>query len=313
MRAFRHLCLSILLLCLPLAAVGQNALYLRYIDTYKDMAVEQMLLHGIPASITLAQGLLESGAGTSRLALKANNHFGIKCGGRWDGPYILCDDDAPNEKFRKYRSPRHSYEDHSLFLCSNKRYAFLFNLKRTDYKGWANGLKKAGYATNPRYASSLISIIERYELDKYDRIKKLPGKKNKKTRSSATRSEQQTAAIAALALRVRMCNDNYYVIARAGETYTSIAKETGVKEKRLRKYNEVGTFQELQEGDIVYLEKKREKAHSSLKGKRHTVMAGESIHSISQRYGMSMYTLYKINKLPADHCLRAGEQLLIRK
>jgi len=272
-----------------------------------------MLLHGIPASITLAQGLLESGAGSSRLALQANNHFGIKCGGGWTGPYILCHDDAPDEKFRVYKSPRHSYEDHSRFLCSNRRYAFLFTLKRTDYKGWAIGLKKAGYATNPHYANSLIAIIERYELDKFDRVKKLSGSNSTHSQSSvATRTERQMAAIAALALRVRKCNDNYYVIARAGDTYASVAKETGVKEKRLRKYNEVGSYQELQEGDIVYLEKKHARAHSSLKGKWHTVVPGESMHSISQRYGMSMHTLYKINKLPADHYLRVGERLLIR-
>lgn len=302
------------MLFLPLVAVGQNSLYKRYIETYKDIAVEQMLLHGIPASITLAQGLLESGAGNSTLALKANNHFGIKCGGGWTGPYILRDDDAPNEKFRVYQSPRHSYEDHSRFLCSNRRYAFLFSLKRTDYKGWAHGLKKAGYATNPRYAYSLIDIIERYELHKFDHAKKLPSGNSRKSRASVESQNAQQAAIAAgLALRVRKCNGNYYVIARAGDTYASVARETGVKERRLRKYNEVGSSQELQAGDIVYMEKKRSKADSSLKGYYHTVAAGESMHSISQRYGMTMYTLYKINDLPADHCLQVGERLLIRK
>lgn len=272
------------------------------------------MLHGIPASITLAQGLLESGAGSSTLAVKANNHFGIKCGGGWTGPYMLRDDDAPNEKFRVYRSPRHSYEDHSSFLCSNRRYASLFSLKRTDYKGWAQGLKKAGYATNPRYADNLVAIIERYELNKLDHVKKLPGRNSAQSQTSvSTQTSRQRDAAAALALRVRKCNGDYYIVARDGDTFASVARETGVKEKRLRKYNEVGSYQELRGGDIVYLEKKRDKADISLKGKRHTVLAGESMHSISQRYGMSMRTLYKINQLPADHRIRAGEQLLIRK
>lgn len=139
-----------------------------YIERFKAIAVEEMLKNGIPASITLAQGLLESGNGNGMLAIKANNHFGIKCNSTWTGPTILKDDDAPNECFRVYESPEQSYRDHSEFL-KRERYAFLFELDRNDYKGWANGLKKAGYATNPKYADLLITIIERYGLDQYDR------------------------------------------------------------------------------------------------------------------------------------------------
>ena len=134
------------------------------------MAIDQMLRYKIPASITLAQGLLESGAGTSTLARKANNHFGIKCGRAWKGPYVLQDDDERNEKFRKYRSVEESYEDHSRFL-QQARYSSLFDLSPKDYKGWARGLKRCGYATNPRYASLLIDLIERYDLDQYDKYK----------------------------------------------------------------------------------------------------------------------------------------------
>ncbi len=139
-----------------------------YIDRYKDIAVEEMKKNGIPASITLAQGLLESGNGNGTLAREANNHFGIKCNVDWMGPTIRKDDDAPQECFRVYDNPEESYRDHSEFL-KRKRYARLFELDRNDYKGWAYGLKQAGYATNPRYAELLIGIIERYGLDEYDK------------------------------------------------------------------------------------------------------------------------------------------------
>lgn len=149
-------------------AQRRNARYNEYIKQYAPLAVEQMQRHKIPASITLAQGLLESGAGYSELARKSNNHFGIKCGGNWRGRTVRHDDDARNECFRAYRNPKDSYEDHSDFLKRGARYAFLFKLKITDYKGWARGLKKAGYATDPSYANRLITIIEDYELYKYD-------------------------------------------------------------------------------------------------------------------------------------------------
>ena len=150
-------------------AQRRNSRYVEYINKYSDLAVEQMKLHKIPASITLAQGLLESGAGYSQLARKSNNHFGIKCGGSWRGRSVRHDDDARNECFRAYSNPRDSYEDHSEFLRRGARYAFLFKLDITDYKGWARGLKKAGYATDPSYANRLITIIEDYDLYKYDR------------------------------------------------------------------------------------------------------------------------------------------------
>lgn len=165
---------SILLaLCLlsgmTLGAQTRNRAYEEYIEKYREVAIEEMKRYHIPASITLAQGLLESGAGRSELARKSNNHFGIKCGSTWEGRTVRHNDDAPRECFRAYRHARESYRDHSKFLSTGARYAFLFRLKITDYKGWARGLKKAGYATDPRYAQRLIDIIELYDLDKYDR------------------------------------------------------------------------------------------------------------------------------------------------
>ena len=152
---------------MPVSAQRRNTLYNKYIKEYAPLAIEQMDKYKIPASITLAQGLLESGAGRSVLARKSNNHFGIKCHG-WPGGKVYHDDDEKGECFRAYRKVEDSYEDHSQFLKNGPRYAFLFKLKITDYKGWAKGLKKAGYATDRSYANRLITIIEDYELYKYD-------------------------------------------------------------------------------------------------------------------------------------------------
>ena len=143
-----------------------------YVATFSPVALEEMKAYDIPASITLAQGILESGMGDSRLAVAANNHFGIKCHSEWGGKRIYHDDDEKGECFRVYKDPRASYRDHSLFLTTRSRYDFLFDLKSDDYKGWAKGLKKAGYATDPKYPDKLISLIERYRLDRFDGVKR---------------------------------------------------------------------------------------------------------------------------------------------
>ncbi len=161
--------LALMFMLIPLSVFAQSKMSPEeYIYMYKDLAISEMQISGIPASITLAQGMFESGYGGSRLAVKANNHFGIKCGGDWRGATISHDDDAKGECFRKYRTVEESYSDHSKFLTGRDRYASLFDLKITDYKGWAKGLKSAGYATNPNYANMLIDIIERYNLQKFD-------------------------------------------------------------------------------------------------------------------------------------------------
>jgi len=190
-----------------LQAQGVSQQYLNYIERYKGMAIDQMLRYKIPASITLAQGLLESGAGTSTLARKANNHFGIKCGRAWKGPYVLQDDDERNEKFRKYRSVEESYEDHSRFL-QQARYSSLFDLSPKDYKGWARGLKRCGYATNPRYASLLIDLIERYDLDQYDKYK------SSKLHFDYSSIDRQLNSESLPSHLVYRNNENYYIIAR---------------------------------------------------------------------------------------------------
>ena len=303
--------LIILGLCMPFFLFAQqNGLYRSYIAKYKDVAIEQMNKHKIPASITLAQGLLESGAGQSKLAKEANNHFGIKCGSNWTGKYMRHNDDRRGEKFRAYDSPLESYEDHSLFLTTRAHYAPLFSLKITDYKGWAHGLKKAGYATNPKYASLLIKIIEEYDLQQYDKVGKCYSENV--TQIPATKVVSPASYAEESDLAVRMRNKNYYVIARTGDTFKLIAQRTGVSERKLRKYNEVDKRYVLSAGDIVYLEKKQSKAEKKWKGKYHILLPGQSVYTVAQIYGVKLKTIYKLNNLPENYSAEAGDKLRIR-
>lgn len=273
---------------------SRNKQYEDYIKKYRDIAVEEMKRYHIPASITLAQGLLESGAGYGTLARKSNNHFGIKCGSDWRGKTVKHDDDARNECFRVYKDPKDSYRDHSKFLAGKQRYAFLFDLKITDYKGWARGLKKAGYATNPRYAHQLIDIIERYDLDKYDKKGGL-----KWMKENPNPHEPYIA------------NGLLYIIARQGDTWKNLSKEFDISKRKLRKYNDLYKGYELQEGDILYLEKKNRKAPKGMYV--HVLRNGESMYSISQKYGIRLKRLYKMNKMDfGDAAPKVGTILRIR-
>lgn len=200
-----------------------NESILEYLKEYNDIAIAEMLRYKIPASITLAQGILESNRGKGRLAVKANNHFGIKCHKSWKGERIYHDDDARQECFRKYDHPLSSFEDHSLFLYGRKRYAALFDLKLTNYKGWARGLKKAGYATDPKYPKKLISLIERYELYRFDEFnKKYPGGVTKISKKKPSKRTKQ-------------------VIVKKGDTFYSIAKRHGMTVQRLKWLNGIKT------------------------------------------------------------------------
>lgn len=273
---------------------SRNKQYEDYIKKYRDIAVEEMKRYHIPASITLAQGLLESGAGNGTLARKSNNHFGIKCGSDWRGKTVKHDDDARNECFRVYKDPKDSYRDHSKFLAGKQRYAFLFDLKITDYKGWARGLKKAGYATNPRYAQQLIDIIERYDLDKYDKKGGL-----KWMKENPNPHEPYIA------------NGLLYIIARQGDTWKNLSKEFDISKRKLRKYNDLYKGYELRQGDILYLEKKNRKAPKGMYV--HVLRSGESMYSISQKYGIRLKRLYKMNKMDfGDDAPKVGTILRIR-
>lgn len=297
---FHAFCWTLLMacLCLPVMAQKRNSRYVSYINQYKDMAIEQMERYRIPASITLAQGLLESGAGTSQLARKSNNHFGIKCGSNWRGRTVRHNDDRRNECFRAYKNVEDSYTDHSKFLTTGARYAHLFRLNITDYKGWAKGLKKSGYATDPSYANRLITIIEDYELYKYD-TKKNRHDKSKKKKGGPVYKHQ-----------VYLANGIAYVITRKGDTFKSLAKEMGIREKNLIKYNDLHKGYVLQPGDIIYLKNKNKKATKEYEV--YTVKDGDSMHSISQMFGIQLKELYKMNRLKEDYVPEVGNRLRLR-
>ena len=296
-RYFLTLCIAAL--SVMTASAQYYGAYDRYIDRYWGMAVEQMQKYHVPASITLAQGLIETRAGQSKLATQANTHFGIKCSHGWTGPYILADDDKPNEKFRSYKSARESFEDHSRFLLDNPRYRFLFDLNPTDYRGWAYGLKRAGYATNPAYADMLINVIENYNLARFD------GASRDINPHRLERLEQKSEHT------VYFNNNNYYIIARDGDTYKSIKKETGVSKRKILKYNELPAQHELAAGDILYLERKQKHASREYKDKLIVVKSGDSYYSIAQRFGIRLKDLYKMNCLPPDAEIQEGQMLFV--
>lgn len=295
--------------------VKWNQRYQDYINKYRDVAIYEMLNHDIPASITMAQGLLESGAGTSDLTVKGNNHFGIKCHD-WTGPTMHHDDDARGECFRVYDSPLDSYEDHSKFL-KRTRYQKLFRLRRTDYVGWARGLKECGYATNPKYAQLLIDIIRCYKLDELDRAKSYNAEninrlsKGRYYAGINNGGIQPGAIVKQYAHEVKMNNKNYYVVARRGDTFKSIAKEFDVSYRKIAKYNERHKNDALYEGEIVYLEKKRTKADKQYKGMVHVVKQGESMYTIAQKYGVRLKSLYKKNHFTADQEIYVNDRIRI--
>lgn len=296
--------LAILFISVAAQAQRRNARYNEYIKQYAPLAIEQMQEHKIPASITLSQGLLESGAGYSELARKSNNHFGIKCGSGWRGRTVRHDDDARQECFRAYSHPKASYEDHSLFLKRGARYAFLFDLKITDYKGWARGLKKAGYATDPSYANRLITIIEDYELYQYD------SRGMSKREARNWEKELKKKPWLAKPHQVFIANNIAYIVARDGDTFQVLGKEFDMSWRKLVKYNDLHKDYTLEAGDIIYLKGKKKKA-----SKPHTVYIvrdGDSMHTISQKYGVRLKNLYKMNRKDAEYVPEVGDRLRLR-
>lgn len=279
-----------------------------YILKYKEEAIREMLANGIPASITLAQALLESDNGNSPLAVYANNHFGIKCKS-WEGATFYQDDDTKNECFRKYYTVYESYQDHSSFLKNRQRYSFLFDLNHLDYKGWALGLKQAGYATNPHYPELLIKIIEDNKLYEYDTVTMMP------PLSEANKGEKKKPVeggrpfhVAVLAVSVHE-NNIKYVIARKGDSYFKIASELGLRLWQIYKYNDLQKGSIPQAGDIIYIQPKR----NSAKDDTYTVKEGDTMHSISQLYGIKLKKLYKKNNMPPGSEPQAGQKLNLRR
>ena len=299
----KMLCIAVIVLLFFSNIVnGQQKRFTRheYIAIYKDIAIREMKRTGIPASITLAQGILESGDGNSTLARKANNHFGIKCHGDWKGKKVYHDDDAKNECFRKYRNADESFVDHSEFLVHRSRYRFLFDLKPDDYKGWARGLKKAGYATSPTYARRLIEIIEENKLHVYDNPKRLVENpwESKNIHTTASREIFENNRIK-------------FVVAKSGDTYKTLADELDKFPGELARYNEKSITDPVKEGERVYIQPKRNKAEH---GKDfHIVSKGETMYSISQRYGIKLHKLYKKNDMVEGAKPNDGQQLWLRK
>lgn len=293
------------LLALPFLTAFPQAkrykVYNDYIDAYKHIAIDHMSKYKIPASITLAQGLLESGAGKSQLAQKSNNHFGIKCHNDWKGERVYHKDDNPNDCFRKYKKVEDSYEDHAKFIADKQRYKSLFSLKITDYRGWAKGLQQAGYATDKAYANKLIKLIEDYELYQYDRKGVSAKEKEKEKERFLAQNYKHTPY---------KTHGLVYVVAEEEDTYEAIAIEFGFKVKDLYKYNEVPKDFPLKAGDLVYFQKKKSKADKPYY--EHIVQVGESMHSISQLYGIKVKNLYKMNKKDFEYVPVEGDILKLR-
>ncbi|MFY0675218.1 MAG: LysM peptidoglycan-binding domain-containing protein [Bacteroidia bacterium] len=270
----------------------------QYIAKYKDIAIAEMHRTGIPASITLAQGYLESGCGNSTLATKANNHFGIKCHSDWKGKTYYIEDDDYDENgklkkscFRVYSNPEESYKDHSEFLTGRSRYAFLFELRTTDYKGWARGLKKAGYATNPKYADLLINIIERYELYDYDNSKEQKVFASKRLTKDEVFEINEIPAIAYDGqMTIREIRDKFFTA-----------------EWQIYKYNDFDRKTPLKKGQVIYLKPKRRFLRDV--GDVHVVKEGETMQYISQLRGIKLKKLYKLNLLGNGEIPAVGEKL----
>lgn len=294
----------------------------QYIEEYREDAIREMQEDGIPASITLAQGIQESNAGNSPLAIHANNHFGIKCTKEWDGSSYIQDDDKKDECFRKYETVFDSYADHSRFLKSRPRYAFLFQLDKMDYKGWSNGLKASGYATDPLYARRLIKIIEDNKLFYLDTIQpispeliasveKYLNTGSPKVRKSTYAGQNETYELPYSKRQIELINDRKCIHTRMGETADEISTEYSIDPRLICRYNEIekDSKSRFKPGQIIFLQPKKNKAQEDF----HTVISGETMYSISQKYGVKLKKLYRKNRMEPGTEPVVGTQLSLRK
>lgn len=304
----------------------QNETVLNYISTYKDLAIAEMKRTRVPAAITLAQGIHESGAGKSKLVTASNNHFGIKCKSNWTGESVRHDDDARGECFRKYPQAVDSYRDHSDFLMNGQRYAFLFSLDPADYSGWANGLRKAGYATNPKYPQVLIKLIEDYDLQQYTlsglesseqgtQTGKEPAPVHKKETIPA---EAPVPAAPATADPVPAAmypegmftiNESKVVFVKKGTPYLAIASQYGVDLSRLFEYNDMPRAEETGADQLIFLQPKRKNGATDF----HLVTEGESLHTIAQKEGIRLESLLEYNGMAKHNHPQPGIRLSLKK
>ena len=302
---------------------AQKALADAYIEKYAGFAVEEMQRSGVPASITLAQGMLESSYGRSELAQKANNHFGIQChGDAWKGKRYAHMDSGEMREFRKYKSVLDSFEDHSDFLVKHQRYSRLFELERTDYKGWAHGLKAAGYAEDPSYADKLIRFIEMYDLGKYDSMTEVKAVAKAKAKSEPepetevkTEPKKKPAAKGRthryiLERETYSQNDVAFVYAYEGETYADIARQHGLFVREVLSFNDASEDCELSRGTVVYLQAKKRKAAKG--NDEYVVEEGMDMHDISQKYAVKLKRLCRMNKVEINHVPQIGDTIRLR-
>ena len=305
----------------------------RYIARYATIAVNEMYRTGVPASITLAQGIIESRSGQSTLAVDGNNHFGIKCHNSWKGRTMLADDDRKNECFRVYDSAEESFRDHSDFLRYRDRYKFLFDFRTTDYKSWAYGLKQAGYATDPSYASKLIQCVEDYNLSRYDRMTVEEAFADAGSEAEFPVEVDDSEGIPDSPLKIEAgeifsgkAGEEYhfslsrtlysrngvpFIYAIEGETYASIAKEHHLFLREILKFNDVSRGAQLHAGDVVYLEPKRSKTVRGL-DKYIVGEEEETFHGICQRFAVTEKAIRKLNGLPASYQPKEGDEIVLR-
>lgn len=320
----KKIIVSLAVLFVASIAAAQRMTPDEYIATYKDAAIAQMKRLGVPASIILAQGLLETESGNSDLVKRSNNHFGIKCKSTWTGESVRHTDDAPNECFRKYASAMDSYKDHSDYLYTSPRYASLFRLEPTDYKGWAYGLKKAGYATNPRYPQILISNIEKYNLQQYNEpsdgrriipediatIKESKAIENKEVMVA----EKKDANIFQKLFSGKKNKSNQYfnklkaVMAFKGTSLLAIATENDIALVKLLEYNDLATDGLLAEDQWIYLEKKHKEGNRDT----YTALQNESLYDISQVNGIQLAMLAQYNGIAAGSLVKTGDVIKLK-
>ncbi len=278
-----------------------------YVERYHHIAIAHMEKYGIPASITMAQGILESDSGNSQLSTQSNNHFGIKCKSDWNGRKVYYDDDAKGECFRAYKTVEASYEDHAIFLDSSPRYDSLFAYSSSDYKSWARGLKAAGYATAPHYATLLVKIIEDeklYLLDQNKGAERYANRhKNQETKKGAAPSEGSldpdnfgVTINAHKGYNIERCNHLYFTRVKAGDTIESIAETFEISSSNLRRFNDLKKDATLTEGDMIFIERKKVRWEADDK-RTHQVEQGETLHSISQKYGVRLRRLRRHNDI----------------
>ena len=306
------------------AAQRQLASYLAYIEQYKDIAIEQQEQYGIPASITLAQGLLESAAGKSYLAREGNNHFGIKCHRQWHGEVLEVGDSAKRVCYRQYGTAADSFKDHSLFL-QGRRYSSLYELEVTDYRGWAAGLRECGYAEDTAYPQKLIQIIEQYELYNYDKGQPVTAstRKHKKTdkkhegrgidhdlKSNKNKDKEVLASVTTLH-SVKRKWKLHYVVTVAGDTYDAIAAEFNLKTSKLLDFNDIDDARtQPAPGTIIYVERKASKAPEGFD--TYTIREGDTPWSIAQNFGIRLSNLLKLNEIKRTSVLHPGDTMQLR-